>query len=102
MRRNHKGRPNALALPGRNLAGAWEIAEGHTWPFADGAPIARNRESDELKYGDGQRDQFGEGTFYRPEDKTKGAQESTEHDFACGKRTDKSLPDPRKQVDECR
>jgi hypothetical protein len=54
-----------------------------------------------LKYGEGQREQYGEGTAYRPEDKTKAAQ-SDEHGFAGGERKDKSLPHPRKPADECK
>jgi hypothetical protein len=60
------------------------------------------KKSDHLKYGEGQREQYGEGTSYRPEDKTKAAQESTEHEFAGGERKDKSLPHPRKPAGECR
>jgi hypothetical protein len=60
------------------------------------------KKSDHLKYGEGQREQYGESTSYRPEDKTKAAQESIEHDFAGGERKDNSLPHPRKPADECR
>lgn len=48
-----------------------------------------------LKYGEGQREQYGEGSAYRPEDKTKAADKMNEHGFAGGERDDKPLPDPR-------
>ena len=56
--------------------------------------------SDKLKYGEGQREQYGEGTAYRPEDKTKAAQQ-TDHGFAGGEREKKSVPDPRKPEGDC-
>lgn len=55
-----------------------------------------------LGYGEGQREQYGEGDAYRSEDKTKAADRSTEHGFAGGKRRKKSIPDTRKPADECR
>lgn len=59
------------------------------------------KKSKHLDYGEGQREQYGEGTSYRPEEKTKAADKSTEHGFAGGKRKGKSLPDPNKPADEC-
>ncbi len=54
-----------------------------------------------LKYGEGQREQYGEGTSYRPEEKTKAADEINEHGFAGGEREDKGIPDTRKPKDAC-
>jgi hypothetical protein len=64
--------------------------------------VMPTKKNTHLKYGEGQREQYGEGTAYRPEDKTKAAQESDEHGFAGGERKDKSLPHPRKPADECK
>jgi hypothetical protein len=54
-----------------------------------------------LKYGEGQREQYGEGTAYRPEEKTNAADEINDHGFAGGEREEKSIPDTRKPKDSC-
>jgi hypothetical protein len=54
-----------------------------------------------LKYGEGQREQYGEGMAYRAEEKTKAA-DTTDHGFAGGERKEKPLPKPHKPADECR
>lgn len=64
--------------------------------------MAARKKSDRLKYGEGQREQYGEGMSYRPEEKTKAADRSNEHGFAGGERKDVSVPHPRKPANECR
>jgi hypothetical protein len=50
-----------------------------------------------LAYGEGQREQYGEGTRYRKEETKVAADTFNEHGFAGGKRrAKKSVPDPRK------
>lgn len=50
-----------------------------------GGSAANNKPaSDRLKYGEGQREQYGEGYRNRPEDMTEGAQESADHGWAGG------------------
>jgi hypothetical protein len=60
------------------------------------------KKSRHLKYGEGQREQFGEGMAYRPEEKTEAAQESKESGFAGGEREEKPLPESKKPADESR
>lgn len=57
---------------------------------------------DHLEYGQGQREQYGEGKRYRPDDKSKAADKFNDHDFAGGERKDAPLPDPHKPADDCR
>jgi hypothetical protein len=67
------------------------------------------KKSKHLGYGQGQREQYGEGHGYRPSDLTEGADRSTDHDWAGGDdhdrkvapsetasagRPDKSVPKP--------
>ncbi len=60
------------------------------------------KKNEHLQYGDGQREQYGEGQAYRPEDKTKGAQETGKSDgFAGGNVNDKGASS-RKMPDEGR
>ncbi len=53
-----------------------------------------------LKYGEGPREQYGEGDSYRPEDKTKAADKFTEHEFAGGERAEKISSKPRKPEED--
>lgn len=58
-----------------------------------------NKRKEHLKYGEGQREQYGEGLSYRPEDKTEGADKMGESDgFAGGEVNDKG-PSSRKMPD---
>jgi hypothetical protein len=58
------------------------------------------KKNEHLSYGEGQREQFGEGHRYRAEEKTEGADKFNDHDFAGGEREDKPLPDPQKPAGE--
>lgn len=45
----------------------------------------KNKKADNhLKYGEGQREAYGEGYANRPENVTEGAQDSADHDWAGG------------------
>jgi hypothetical protein len=49
-----------------------------------------------LDYAEGPREQYGEGTRYRKEDLTKGADTANSHDgFAGGDRPSRPVPNPR-------
>lgn len=55
------------------------------------------KKSDDLKYGEGQREQYGEGQDYRPEDKSEGADTMDEAEFGGGEhKSDKGIPDGKK------
>ncbi len=55
------------------------------------------KNEDHLKYGDGQREQYGEGADYRPEDKTKAADQSNDSGgFAGGDGKDEKGATSRK------
>lgn len=56
-----------------------------------------SKKSDHLKYGEGQREQYGEGQAYRPEDKTGAADKMDEADFAGGEhKGGKGIPSGKK------
>lgn len=65
------------------------------------AHTAKETKEQKLTYGEGQREQYGEGTSYRPEEKTGAADEFTEHGFAGGARKKKAIPDTRKPDGDC-
>jgi hypothetical protein len=48
--------------------------------------INKDKKSDHLKYGEGQREQYGEGEDYRPEDKTEAVDDKDKGGFAGGGR----------------
>jgi hypothetical protein len=60
------------------------------------------KKKDHLAYGEGQREQYGEGMSYRPEEKTAAAQNFNDSSFAGGERKKKSVPDAPKPADEGR
>lgn len=43
-----------------------------------------DKSAEHLKYGEGQREQYGEGQAYRPEDAVEGTQETDEGGWAGG------------------
>jgi hypothetical protein len=54
------------------------------------------RKNEHLRYGEGQREQYGEGRSYRKEDLSEGADKANDlGGFAGGKRPKKRLPDPQ-------
>lgn len=59
-------------------------------------PRAKKSDDDDLDYGEGPREQYGEGYRYRKADLSKGADKANDlGGFAGGKRPKKKLPDPR-------
>lgn len=49
-------------------------------------PEESDKKSSDLNYGEGQREQYGEGYRNRPEDLSDGADKSTDHEWAGGDR----------------
>ncbi len=47
--------------------------------------------SKHLGYGEGQREQYGEGHKYRPEDLTEGADDANDHEWAGGEDDDRKV-----------
>ncbi len=58
--------------------------------------MPRRKNDAHLSYGEGQREQYGEGHAYRKDDLSKGADKVNDlGGFAGGKRPKKPVPDPR-------
>ena len=53
------------------------------------APKKNDKKSSDLKYGEGQREQYGEGYRNRPEEVNEGADASTDGGWAGGERDEK-------------
>lgn len=57
---------------------------------------ADKKKKSDLNYGEGQREQYGEGSSYRPEEKTKAADQMGQSDeFAGGDRNSKPKSPPK-------
>jgi hypothetical protein len=53
------------------------------------SPEKNDKKSSHLKYGEGQREQYGEGHGNRPENVNEGADASTDGEWAGGDRNEK-------------
>jgi hypothetical protein len=59
--------------------------------------MSKSTKAQHLEYGEGQRENYGEGAGYRPEDKTPAAEKVGQSDgFAGGKRPRTNHPDENK------
>jgi hypothetical protein len=62
--------------------------------------MSDKKKDEHLKYGDGQREQYGEGQDYRPEDKTESVDEKDKGGFAGGTQPNEKGTSSREQPDK--
>ena len=58
--------------------------------------MSDKKKDEHLKYGGGQREQYGEGKSYRPEDKTDAVDKKDQGGFAGGNRSNEKGASSRK------
>lgn len=60
------------------------------------------KKNEHLPYGEGQREQYGEGQDYRPEDKTEAVDKKDKGGFAGGERPNDKGTSSREEPDKAK